>query len=114
MRFARSLLLAATMTSLTSLAHAEAAKKIADVDVKLDDALVKKAAGIHTMFIVVYDASSPRPMPYGAVKVSLDKDAKGSFYKGALTTENVMMMGGGDVPKTIKIKAKLNPEGNAG
>ena len=116
MRSVRSLLLVLVglLAPLAGVVHAETATKIADVDVKIDEALVKKATGIHTMFIVLYDAASTRPMPYGAIKVTLDKDAKGTFYKGALTTDNVMVMGGGDLPKTVRIKAKLNPQDNAG
>jgi hypothetical protein len=92
----------------------EGAKKIADLEVKLDDKLAPKGADIRTMFIVLYDADSAAPMPYGALKVELDKAAKGTFYKGTLTTENVYVMGGGALPKTVRIKARLDKEGNAG
>jgi hypothetical protein len=95
-------------------AKAESGTKIADVEVKLDDKLAKKGADIRTMFIVLYDAESQAPMPYGALKVDLDKAAKGTFYKAALTTGNIYVMGGGPLPKAIRIKARLDKEGNAG
>ncbi len=95
--------------------QARAADKIASVKVSIDDAeLQKKDAGIRTLFIIVYDADSPRPMPYGAMKVTLKDDAKGSFYSGDLTTENVQTMGGGAVPKNIRLKARLDKDGSAG
>ena len=94
---------------------AESPKKIAEVEVSITDAgLVKKDAGIRTLFLVLYDADSTMPMPYGAMKVSLDKDAKGTFYKGALTSENVMAMSGGAPPKNLRIKARLDKDGSAG
>jgi len=97
------------------VANAQALKKIADLEVKIDDKeMVKKDSGIRTMFIVIYDAESKMPQPYGAMKVALDKDARGTFYKGSLTTENVMLMGGGDLPKAIRIKARLDKDGSAG
>jgi hypothetical protein len=96
------------------LAHADVAKKIADVEIKIDDGLIKKDAGIRTMFLIVYDADSSMPMPYGALKVDLTADAKGVFYKGALTSQNITVMGGGDVPKNLRIKARLDKDGSAG
>lgn len=96
-------------------APAFSAAKIATLEVSLDDAaLVKKGAGIRTLYVIVYDADSPRPMPWGAIKVDLKEDAKGAFYKGDLTTDNVQSMGGGAVPKNIRLKARLDKDGSAG
>jgi hypothetical protein len=98
------------------IARAEAAKPFADVEIKLDDAkLAAKGAGVHTLFITIYDAASQAPRPYGAVKVDLAKDAsKGTIYKGTLDQNNVMVMGGGEMPKKLRIKAKLDKDGSAG
>ncbi len=105
----------ALATALFSSASGLAAEKIAQVEVSLDDAaLVKKAAGIRTLFVIVYDAESPRPMPFGAIKIDLKEDAKGTFYTGELTTDNVQTMGGGAVPKNIRLKARLDKDGSAG
>lgn len=101
--------------SLIASGKAMAAEKIAKVEISIDDAaLVKKNAGIRTLFVIVYDADSPRPMPYGAIKIDLKEDAKGKFYTGDLTTENVQTMGGGPVPKNIRLKARLDKDGSAG
>lgn len=95
--------------------HAFAADKIASIEVSIDDAaLIKKDAGIRTLFVILYDGDSPRPMPYGAVKVDLKEDAKGTFYKGDLTSENVQTMGGGPIPKNLRLKARLDKDGSAG
>ena len=105
------------------LAQAEAASKkpaapttkIAEVEIAITDAaLQKKDVGIRTLFLVIYDADSAAPMPFGAMKVTLDKDAKGMFYKGSLTSENVMAMSGGAPPKNLRIKARLDKDGSAG
>jgi hypothetical protein len=99
-----------------AVARAEAAKPFADVEIKLDDpALVTKSAGVHTLFITIYDATSSAPRPYGALKVDLAKDAaKGTIYKGTLDQSNVMVMGGGPAPTKLRIKAKLDKDGSAG
>lgn len=111
--FSKLSLVLALTTPLAS--HAFAADKIANLEVSIDDAaLVKKDAGIRTLFIILYDADSPRPMPYGAVKIDLKEDAKGAFYKGDLTSENVQTMGGGPVPKNLRLKARLDKDGSAG
>ena len=80
----------------------------------LDAALQQKATGIKTLFIVIYDEASKRPMPFGATKVMLDKDAKGKFHKFELTTKNVRQMGHGPLPQTMRIKARLDKDGSAG
>ncbi|MBC7658551.1 MAG: hypothetical protein H7249_02495 [Chitinophagaceae bacterium] len=110
--FALSLSLALLPSFAT---HAAAAEKIASLEVSIDDAaLVKQDAGIRTLFVIVYDADSPRPMPYGALKVDLKADAKGTFYTGDLTSENIQTMGGGAVPKNLRLKARLDKDGSAG
>ena len=84
-------------------------------EVKLDDAkLIEKGAKIRTLFITLYDAASAGPRPYGAMKVQLDQDAKGVVYKGTLDSGNVMVMGGGETPQKLRIKAKLDKDGSAG
>lgn len=95
---------------------AASALTFADVEVKLDDAeLAKKGAGIRVLYVTLYDADSAKPMPYGAMRVQLDKDAaKGTVYKAKLTSENVAVMGGGDAPKNLRIKARLDKDGSAG
>ncbi len=124
MRRLQSLTLGLGLT-LAGAAHANPAapakaaggadEKIASLEVSIDDAgLLKKNAGIRTLYVIIYDAESAMPMPYGALQVKLDKDAKGSFYKGDLTTSNVMMMSGGPVPKSVRIKARLDKDGSAG
>jgi hypothetical protein len=112
MKFCKSLLIA---LSLFTAGSALAAEQIATLEVSIEDAnLVKKDAGIRTLFIIVYDADSPRPMPYGAMKVDLKEDAKGTFYSGVLNTDNVQAMGGGSLPKNIRLKARLDKDGSAG
>jgi len=100
---------------LAPLAAAAGTKKFADIEISLDDsALLKKNTGIRTLYVTIYDASSSMPIPYGAVKVDLDKDAKGTFYKAELNSENVTVMSGGEIPKKLRIKARLDKDGSAG
>lgn len=76
--------------------------------------LTAKAKDLHTLFIAVYDAANPAPMPYGALKISLDKDPSGTIQKFALTSENLMVMGSGPAPKIMNLKIKLPKAGGAG
>jgi hypothetical protein len=114
MRFVYNLLILAT--ALTApVALASAAKTFAEVEVKVASAeLEKKGAGIRTLYLTIYDEASQAPMPYGAMKVELKADAKGTVYKGVLDTANVMIMGHGSEPKKLRIKAKLDKDGSAG
>lgn len=82
----------------------------------LDKSLEKHAKGIKTLFLVIYDADSSARMPYAAQKVDLNKDAKGKFYNFKLTTNSMQMMGGRmhGLPKTLRVKARLDKDGSAG
>lgn len=107
---------AATLLTSTALLAAEPAKTYADVEVKIDDtALVAKAASIRTLYVTLYDAAGTGPMPYGAARLTLEKDAsKGTIYKGKLDSTVVKAMGSGEPPKTLRIKARLDKDGSAG
>jgi hypothetical protein len=102
-----------------------AAKKLATVEVTIEgkDALAA-AKGIRTLYVIVYDAKSPMPRPYGAMKVDLKADASGTLYKGDLTFDpeatsskndgNVQVMGAPTPPTELRLKARLDKDGSAG
>ena len=114
MRFSKVLAFI-SLFGFATVSHANSPKVYADVEVKITDAkLEKQGAGIRTLYITIYDEASKAPMPYGAMKVELKADAKGTIYKGKLDTANIMVMGHGDAPKTLRIKAKLDKDGSAG
>jgi hypothetical protein len=90
-------------------------QKLASLEVTVDDKVATKTLGIRTLYVIVYDTESKMPMPYGAMKVELKADAKGSIYKGELTTANVVSMNpGAPLPKTLRLKARLDKDGAAG
>jgi hypothetical protein len=99
-----------------AFAGATGTEPLANVEIKLSDKLAAQSAGIRTLYVTLYDAASSKPMPYGAMKVVLEKDAAGTVYKGKLDGSNVMMMGagGGAEPATLRIKARLDKDGSAG
>jgi len=89
--------------------------KIIDLEVKVLDKIVSgKTKGLRTLFIIVYDAQSAMPMPYGALKVDLMKDPEGTVYKGTLDSKNINVMSGGPVPSSLRLKARLDKDGSAG
>lgn len=114
MRPIKALVLAGVVLMTSKAALAEAPQVFADVEIKVATAVEKKGAGIRTLYITLYDEASKAPMPYGAMKVDLKVDAKGTVYTGKLDDTNVMIMGGGDAPKTMRIKARLDKDGSAG
>ncbi len=90
-------------------------QKLASVEISIDDKLLAKNVGVRTLFVIVYDTESKMPMPFGAMKIDLKADAKGSIYKGDLTTANIQRMNpDAPLPKTIRIKARLDKDGSAG
>ena len=84
-------------------------------DIVLKEDLTDSAKGISTLFLIVYDQDSPMPMPYGAARFSLKDPAKGSFKKFILTNEVLrVMQGERPMPKTMRLKARLDVDGSAG
>jgi hypothetical protein len=84
----------------------------------LPKSLLGAAAGIHTIFVSVYDASKKNgpAMPYGAVKIDLPADAKaGDVTTFTLDSETMTMMTASEkLPSKLDIKAKLDKDGSAG
>ena len=79
----------------------------------LDDAVREQAQGADTLFVIM--SGPDRPMPLGALRHKLTSEPSGVIYEFALTKESMqMMMGGGDVPETFKLKARLDRDGVAG
>jgi hypothetical protein len=76
--------------------------------------LSAKAKGIRTVFISIYDAKSPAPMPCAAQKFTLEKDAEGDFLSFTLDSDTVTMMACPRLPETMNLKAKLDRDGSAG
>jgi hypothetical protein len=103
--------------SATSFANtADQKQKLASVEVTVDKAVEDKTAGIRTLYVIVYNNDSPMKMPYGAMKVDLKADAKGSIYKGEITMANLQRMNpNAPTPtKSIRLKARLDKDGSAG
>lgn len=80
----------------------------------LSKALSTKSQGIRTVFISILDPKAQAPMPCAAQKFVLEKDAAGEFLDFSLDSESLMMMACAEIPGTIKLKAKLDRDGNAG
>ncbi|WP_141732326.1 hypothetical protein [Oligoflexus tunisiensis] len=90
-------------------------QKLASVEVTVDGEVAKKTSGVRTLYVIVYDNESKMPMPYGALKVDLKADAKGSIYKGDITMANLQRMNpDAPAPKSIRLKARLDKDGAAG
>ena len=84
--------------------------------VSLKEDMVKDAVGIRTLFLVLYDLDSPMPMPFGAVKETLDKDVTpGDFYDFMITKEKIQMMNPqAPQPQRFRLKVRLDRDGMGG
>jgi hypothetical protein len=104
------------LCAVVSPSFATLSPSLAAGKVKLSSKLLSKAKGIRTLFVTVYDSHSQMPMPYGALRVALEKDADGEFYTFDLEPSKLMLMGPSNaaVPSSLNIKAKLDKDGAAG
>jgi hypothetical protein len=115
----RLILLTAVVVAAASIGVAlffgETSPVIASGKVTLSDELTAQAQGMKTLYLIVRDAESPIPMPWGALVTTLGSDPSGTFYSFILTQDNLNIMNpGGALPKTISIKARLDMDGMGG
>lgn len=113
----KPLLLLATFV-LAGFAFGSGTIKQADlvtVTLRLDKGLDSKAKGIRHAYVIFYDPASKMPMPYAAQKFTLKKDPTGDFLVNQkIDTKTASVMRGGVPPKTLRVKVRLDKDGNAG
>ncbi len=81
----------------------------------LDDSLTDKASGIRSLFIVLYNADSNMPMPFGAQRERVSEDAQGEFLDFFITRERLQRMNEDlPFPRNFRIKVRLDRDGAAG
>lgn len=83
--------------------------------VLLDPRLIEEAKGIRTLYITVFDANSPMPMPYGAMRERIDRDPQQTVLEFNITKEKLQIMNpNAHPPKKLRIKARLDKDGVGG
>ena len=99
-----------------ALSTGEQSPILAAGKILLKDNLAAEANGIRTLFIVLYDLDSPKPMPYGAVKEVLDQDPPaGEFFDFLVTREKIQTMNpNAPLPKRLRLKVRLDRDGQGG
>lgn len=98
-----------------ALQFGEKSPVIAAGSIELASELTEDALGYRTLYITVFDANSPMPMPYGAMRTEIDNDAEGQFFDFLLTKENLQIMNpSSPFPQTLRIKARLDKDGIGG
>lgn len=95
----------------------EKSPKFVEGTIELPPKYEAKATGISTLFVIIYDLDSKRPMPYGAVKFKLDENPKaGKFFPFLITREKLQIMAGqmAPAPQRMRLKARLDKDGLGG
>lgn len=83
--------------------------------IRLADNLAGNAAGMNTLYLVLYDANTGRPMPYGAVRENVAENPQGEFFQFVITQEKLQVMSPNSrVPHHFRIKARLDRDGLGG
>jgi hypothetical protein len=84
-------------------------------NISLAEELISKADGVDTLFITLFDANSPRPMPYAAMRERISGPIQGQFFNFMITPERIQVMNpSAQVPKSFRIKARLDRDGQGG
>lgn len=98
-----------------ALMFGEKSPLIASGVVTLPETLTTQAQGMRTLYIIVRDAESPLPMPWGALITTLQEEPKGDVYSFVLTRDNLRIMNpGAEPPKKLQLKARLDMDGMGG
>lgn len=114
-------LVAAVVGVFTALQFGEKSPIYASGSVRLPSELAADAAGIETMYVVVYNPDSPMPMPYGAMRLRLPEPVMASgtqFFDFFITKERLQVMNENDQmrppPARLRLKVRLDRDGVAG
>ncbi len=98
-----------------ALFFGETSPVVAQGKVVLPETMTPQAQGMRTLFLIVRDAESPMPMPWGALVTTLSTDPSGLVYEFKLTKDNLRIMNpAADAPKKLIIKARLDLDGLGG
>lgn len=73
----------------------------------------------NTLFLVLYDQNSPMPMPYGAIKETIEpSQLKDGRYDFLITKEKLQVMAMGNenpkVPELFRLKVRVDRDGVGG
>ena len=83
-------------------------------EVTIDPQLQDKASNISTIFLILRDAESKIPMPYGAYRDRVDFSQADS-YRFVITKEKLQLMQQqAKVPRTFNLKVRLDADGYGG
>lgn len=84
--------------------------------VALSDELAEQASGFETLFIIIYDAESNMPMPYGAYKDKVKAINSGVVLDNFIITREKLQIMFPDLPlpKRLNVKVRLDRDGVAG
>ena len=83
-------------------------------EVTVDPLLRDKAKNISTIYLILRDAESKIPMPYGAYRDRIDFNHYDS-YRFVITKEKLQLMQQqASVPKTFNLKVRLDADGFGG
>lgn len=98
-----------------ALFFGETSPVVAEGKVVLPETMTQQAQGMRTLFLIVRDAESPMPMPWGAMVTTLSADPTGVVYEFKLTRDNLRIMNtAADAPKKLIVKARLDLDGLGG
>jgi len=72
------------------------------------------AAGVATLFVIIYDANSPMPMPFGAMKEPMPADLSQPI-PFLVTKESLQTMNpDAPAPEVLRVKVRIDKDGIAG
>lgn len=81
----------------------------------LDKELSQDLEGVKSVFIILYDDSINKRMPYGVVKYGFEEFAAANELKFIITPDNVQQMFPGKiVPENFRIKVRFDKDGFGG
>lgn len=104
-----------TLSLAAAFFFGEKSPLIASGKIILPESMTLQAQGMRTLYIIVRDADSPMPMPWGALSITLSGEPQGEIYSFILTRENLSIMNSAaEPPKRLNIKARLDMDALGG
>ena len=105
----------AVIAIVSALQFGERSPMLVSGRIKVAPAVMEAAKASSIMFITLFDADSPAPMPYGALRETLKGSIGPEGYEFYVTPERINMMAQGrPQPTAFRVKARLDMDGQGG
>lgn len=110
-----SLVVVCTVIAVTASSFSDKPEIVVAGELRIDDSISDYAIPNRTLFLVIYSQDPSKPMPLAIMKEPIRVSEGGFIRKFSISPDKLQrMMSHDPIPKTFRIKARLDRDGQGG